>query len=185
MLHIFVLLLNRCLCIFNSLPCPSGFSLNIILNRMVFLFIAQEVRFSSFRHHKLLFGSQAMQCPKRSDSLCLPAALAFIRLMPWLGKAHCRLASSARRKLRKVYFRSIDHSSLGWLCCSARCWGLQDMDNMETSCFFHVKVSTFTHREQSKTCLLTVNKSRIIMLTVQHDLIVSDSFMHHPGDSLR
>jgi hypothetical protein len=38
--HIVLLLLNRCLCVFNSLSCPSGFSLNIILNLFLFLFIA-------------------------------------------------------------------------------------------------------------------------------------------------
>ena len=54
---------------------------------------------------------------------------------------------------------------------------LQVMDNMEVSCFFYIKVSTFTHLEQSKTALLTVNKSGIIWLTVQHDMIVSVSFI--------
>jgi len=39
-LHIVLLLPNRCLCIFNSLPCPSGFSFNIILDPFLFLFIA-------------------------------------------------------------------------------------------------------------------------------------------------
>jgi hypothetical protein len=33
-------LLNRSLCISNSLSCPSGFSLNIILNLFLFLFMA-------------------------------------------------------------------------------------------------------------------------------------------------
>ena len=59
------------------------------------------------------------------------------------------------------------------------------MDNMEASCVFYVKVSTFTHPEQSKTSLLMVNKMGIVWLTVQHDLIVSVSFMYYPGDSLR
>jgi hypothetical protein len=51
------------------------------------------------------------------------------------------------------------------------------MDNMEASCVFYIKVSTFTHLEQSKICLLTVNKSEIVMLTVQHDMIVSIIFI--------
>jgi len=62
---------------------------------------------------------------------------------------------------------------------------LQDMDNIEASRVFYVMVSTFTQLEQSKTSLLTVNKSGIVKLTVQHDLIVSVSFMYYPGDSLR
>jgi len=62
---------------------------------------------------------------------------------------------------------------------------LQVMDNMEVSCVFYVKVSTFTHLEQSKFALLTVNKSGIMMLTIQHDMIVSVSFMLYPGDYLR
>jgi len=35
----FLLLPNRCLCVFNSLSCPSGFSQNIILDLFLFLFI--------------------------------------------------------------------------------------------------------------------------------------------------
>jgi len=62
---------------------------------------------------------------------------------------------------------------------------LQDMDNMEASCVFYVKVGKFTHLEQSKTSLLTVNKPETVRLTVQHDFSVSVSFMYYPGDSLR
>jgi len=38
--HILLPLLNRRLCFFNSLSCPSGFPLNIILHPFLFLFIA-------------------------------------------------------------------------------------------------------------------------------------------------
>jgi len=62
---------------------------------------------------------------------------------------------------------------------------LQDMDNMEASSVIYVRVSTFTHLEQSKTSLLIVSKSGIVRLTVQHDLMVSISLMYFPGDSLR
>jgi hypothetical protein len=62
---------------------------------------------------------------------------------------------------------------------------LQDMDKMEASCVFYVKVSTFTHLEQSKTILLTVNESGMVRLTVQHELIVTVSFMYYPGDYSR
>jgi len=54
---------------------------------------------------------------------------------------------------------------------------LQLMDNMEVSWVFYVKVSTLTHLEKSKTALSTANKSGIMTLTVQHDMIVSVSFM--------
>ena len=138
----------------------------------------------SFLCRKLLFGSQAAQCPQGSDSFCLQATLAFIRLMTSLSWTLSRFAVSARRKWRKVLFQSIDHCSLRWLCW-ARCWMLQDMDNMEASCVFYVKVGNFTYLKQSKTSLLTVSKSGIVRLTIQHDLIVSVSFMHYPWDSLR
>jgi len=62
---------------------------------------------------------------------------------------------------------------------------LQDMENMEASCVFYVKVGMFTHLEQSKISLLTVNKLGIVRLTVQHDMIVSVIFMKYPGDYLR
>ena len=51
------------------------------------------------------------------------------------------------------------------------------MDNMEASCVFYVKVGTFNQFEQSKICILTVNKMGIVRLTVQHDMIFSLSFM--------
>jgi hypothetical protein len=54
---------------------------------------------------------------------------------------------------------------------------LQVMDNMEVTCVLYVKVSTFTDLEQSKTALLTVNKSGLMTLTVQHDMSVSVSFI--------
>jgi len=54
---------------------------------------------------------------------------------------------------------------------------LQVMDNMEASCVFYAKVGTFTHLEQSRICLLTVNKSGIVTLSVQHDMTVSVIFM--------
>jgi hypothetical protein len=38
--NIVLLLLNCCLCVFYSLSCPSGFSLNIDLNRFLFPFFA-------------------------------------------------------------------------------------------------------------------------------------------------
>jgi hypothetical protein len=54
---------------------------------------------------------------------------------------------------------------------------LEVMDNMEVNCFFYVKLSTFTHIKQSKIALLNVNISGIVTLTIQHDMIVSVSFM--------
>jgi hypothetical protein len=54
---------------------------------------------------------------------------------------------------------------------------LQVMDNMEARCVFYVKVGTFTHTDLSKIFLLTVKKSGILSLTVQHDLTVSIIFM--------
>jgi hypothetical protein len=49
----------------------------------------------------------------------------------------------------------------------------QVMDNIEASCVCYVKVGMFTHLEQCKISLLTVNKSGIVMLPVQHAMIVS------------
>jgi len=62
---------------------------------------------------------------------------------------------------------------------------LQVMDNIVVSCVFYVKVSTFTHLEESKIGLLTVIKSGIVTLTVQHDMIVSVSFTLYPRDYFR
>jgi len=62
---------------------------------------------------------------------------------------------------------------------------LQDMDNMVASCILYVKVGMFTPLEQSKICILTINKSGIVRLTVQHDWIVSISFMYYRSDFLR
>jgi len=62
---------------------------------------------------------------------------------------------------------------------------LQDMDHMEASCVFYVKVGTLDQLKQSKFCVLTITKLGIVMLTVQDDSIVSVSFMYDPGDLLQ
>jgi hypothetical protein len=61
---------------------------------------------------------------------------------------------------------------------------LQVMDNMEASFVFYVKVSMFPHLEQSTIYLLTVNKSGIVTLTVQHDMILRVIFMQYRGEYL-
>jgi len=119
------------------------------------------------------FWLQAAQCPKGSKSFGFWAALAFIRLMTSWSGLLCRFAVFARQKWWNVPFWSINHCSLYWLCYWVRWWMLQDMDNMEASCVFYVKVGTFAQLEQSKSCLLTVNKTGRVRLTVQHRWIVS------------
>jgi len=54
---------------------------------------------------------------------------------------------------------------------------LLDMGNIDARCIFCVKVGMFIHLEQSKICYLTVNKLGILMLTIQHDLIISVCFI--------
>jgi hypothetical protein len=58
---------------------------------------------------------------------------------------------------------------------------LQVMDNMEASCVFYVKVVTFTHLEQTKILLLTVETSGIVTPTIQHDLILASFSRNIPG----
>jgi len=117
MRYIVLLLLNRCLCVFTLLSCPNCFSFNIILNLFLLVFIAYEVCFSSFLCRKLLFVSHAVQGPKGSDSLCLEAALAFIRWLTSLGWPCCWFAVCASVKWRKVHFRTIDHCISRGPCC--------------------------------------------------------------------
>jgi len=50
---------------------------------------------------------------------------------------------------------------------------LQEMDHMEASCVFYVKVGRFDQFEQSKISVLTVTSLGIVMLTVHCDLIIS------------
>jgi len=105
--------------------------------------------------------------------------------MTSLGGPLCRLAILACRKWQKVVFQSIDNSSLYWFCCWARCWMLQDSDNMKPSCDFYVKVGTFTHLENSKISLLTVNEIVNVRLTIQYNSIASVRFQLFAGDYLR
>jgi len=133
--RVYLLLPDRGLCIFNSPSHHSGISLNIMLNPSLVFFIAYNVRFSWFLSGKLLFRSQAVQCPEGSDSFCCQAALTFIRLVTSLGGPLCRFAIFGHWKWWNVLFRSID-PCLWWLYCWTRCWMLQDMDNMEASCVF-------------------------------------------------
>jgi hypothetical protein len=50
---------------------------------------------------------------------------------------------------------------------------LQEMDHMEASCVFYVKVGRFDQFEQTKFSFLTVTSLGIVMLTVHYDLISS------------
>jgi hypothetical protein len=52
------------------------------------------------------------------------------------------------------------------------------------SYIFYVKVGMLTHLEESETFILTINKTGIVRLTVQHDFIVSGSFVYYLGDNL-
>jgi len=61
---------------------------------------------------------------------------------------------------------------------------LHDMDHMEASCVFYVKVGTLVQLEQRKFCVLTVTQLGMVMLTVQDDSILSVSCMYDPGDLL-
>ena len=143
------------------------------------------MRFSLFLGHKFHFGSQPPQWPKGLDFVSFQPAIAFICLMTLLGGPLYRFAKFALEIRRKVLVRRIDHCSLCWLCCYARCWMLQVMDNMEASGVIYVKVGTLTHLEQCKIFLLTVNKVEIIRPTVQHDFIVSVGFMWYFWHYLR
>jgi len=50
---------------------------------------------------------------------------------------------------------------------------LQEMDHIEASCVFYVKVGRFNQFEQSKISVLTVTSLAIVMLTVHYNLIIS------------
>jgi len=54
---------------------------------------------------------------------------------------------------------------------------LQDMDSMEASCICYVKVGKLNHLEQNQIWLVTVNKVGMFRLTIQHDMMVTVSFM--------
>jgi hypothetical protein len=62
---------------------------------------------------------------------------------------------------------------------------LQDIDYMEASLVFYVKVHMFDQYEQQKICILTIISFRIVMPNVHHDFIVSMWFMSDSGDELR
>jgi len=181
-LCIFLLLPNRCLCMFNSLHCTSGFSLQHNPRSISLSFHCLRIVFLVISRPQASFWSQGAQCTKGSDSFWLWAALALIRLMTSSCRMLCWFAVFASQKWWEVHFLRIDHCSLYSLCCWARCWMLQDMDSMEESCVFYAKVGMLNHLEHSQIWLVTVNKTGIVRLTILHNLIVSVSFMYYPGD---
>jgi len=88
-------------------------------------------------------------------------------------------------EVAKVVFQSIDHCSLWWLCCCARYWMLQDLDDMEASCISYDKVQTFDQLVWSIICILNVSTMGIVRRNVRHGMIVSVSFMWDPWNFLR
>jgi len=61
---IFLLLLNPSLCVVNFLSSHSGFAVHIIINPLVFLFIAQNMCIMCFLNRMSLFGLQPAPFPK-------------------------------------------------------------------------------------------------------------------------
>jgi len=59
---------------------------------------------------------------------------------------------------------------------------LQDIDHMEVSCVFYIKVGTFDPLEPNKICVLTFTALEILMLSILHDLIFCICFIEEPGD---
>jgi len=108
-----------------------------------------------------------------------------MRLMMLSSGYLCWYAGFAHWKWRKAYFRSIDHWIICWRCCWARCWMLQDMDHIEASWVFYVKVGRFHQLGQSKISVLTVTSLPIVVLTVYHDSMGSVWFKFVPGEVLR
>jgi len=175
-LYMFLGLLNHCLCVFNLHSCTSGFSQHDPQSispsrhclRCAFLVVSRPE--ASFWNAKCAMPQGIRLCLRPSRS-CLHS---LVDVVGWTVLSICHICPP---QVLKVLCRSFAHCSLHWLCCWVRCWMLEDMDNMEASCFFYVKVGTFTYLEQSKISLLTVNTLGIVRLTVQHDLIVSLSIM--------
>ena len=52
---------------------------------------------------------------------------------------------------------------------------LQDMDHMDASCVFHLKVARFDQLEQSEIFVLTVTSLEIVMQTSAHCIVVAGS----------
>jgi hypothetical protein len=55
---------------------------------------------------------------------------------------------------------------------------------MEASCIIYINIGMFGQLKQTKICLLAVTKLGIVMLTIQHELIFSISFMQDYWDFL-
>jgi len=62
---------------------------------------------------------------------------------------------------------------------------LQDMDHIEASCIFHVKVGMLDHLEQREFCVLTVTKWGIVIIKIQDNSIFNVSSIYDHGDLLR
>jgi len=88
----------------------------------------------------------------------------------------------AHQKCQMVLSRSIDHCLFPWPCCWARCWMLQDMDHMEASGIYYVKVGRFDQLERSKISIVTITSFRIVIRRVYHRQMVSVWFRYDPGN---
>jgi len=127
-----------------------------------------------------------MQCSQRLDHCCLQATVACIGLITLFCGLLRRFAKFTQWKWRNALFRNIDNCFLCLpYCCCARCWKLQDRDLMEASCIFYIKVGRFDQLEHNKISVVTVTALGIVILTVNHDFMVSVWFVWYPGDVLR
>jgi len=178
-----MLLLNGFLCVINSLSCPSGPSIDIILDLFCSLFFALKVRVLSLFHGQLRLGSLVAQCSYVADLFCFRADLAFNRLTTSCG-ALGKCAVFAHQMRWMVLFWSIDHCIMCCLCSWVRCWISQDINQMAASCIVYVKVGTLDRLEQDKICVLSITTLGIAILTIQCQIRFSVCFINDCGDFL-
>jgi len=114
------------------------------------------------------FFIDCMLCNAAMVRTSSPSKVLLMAFVWW----HCRLdhivnlPSMSYWCGERLFFWSIDHCNLHWLCHLARCWMLHDMDHMVASCVFYIKVGMHDQHEQSKLDISIVTTLRIVILKV-------------------
>ena len=144
-----------------------------MLDPLLSHFCVYKVGFSSFLCYKYLFGSQVVQRPWDSNPFSFQSAVALIRLIMWSCRGICRFAIFAHQRWRNILVRSFDHCIWCWLYSCPKCWMIQDTDDMEASCIFHVMNGIFDQLKQSKSSIQINNTFREVILTVQYTFVLT------------
>jgi hypothetical protein len=150
-----------------------------VLYPFLTLCIAYKVWFLSSLIRKLHCRLWADKHSKTSDDFSLEISFSLNHFTKMTSRPLYQFALFARQSRKYIRFQSTDHCIMCCTCFSVRCWVLHDIDHMEATWLFYVKVRGFNQLEEITISSSAVISFRIANLTTHYDLVVLVYFVKY------